>query len=172
MANTFELIASSTVGSGGASAITFSSIPSTYTDLSVALSVRSGASFTRRVLALTFNGSTNDYSDRYLLGNGSAASSGTDSYPQANILIWDAPAATATANTFSNINVYIPNYASTSTYKSVSNDGAAEDNATAGILGLAAGLYSLNTAISSISFAVSGNFVQYSTAYLFGIKSS
>jgi hypothetical protein len=33
MANTFELIASSTVGSGGAANIDFTSIPATYTDL-------------------------------------------------------------------------------------------------------------------------------------------
>ena len=33
MANTYVLISSSTVGSGGAASIDFSSIPATYTDL-------------------------------------------------------------------------------------------------------------------------------------------
>jgi hypothetical protein len=40
MANTFTLIASSTVGSGGAASIDFTSISSTYTDLVVKLSLR------------------------------------------------------------------------------------------------------------------------------------
>ena len=40
MATTFTKIASVTVGSGGASSIDFTSIPSTYTDLCVKLSTR------------------------------------------------------------------------------------------------------------------------------------
>ena len=44
MPNTMTLISSSTVGSGGTASISFSSIPNTYTDLVVKLSVRSTAS--------------------------------------------------------------------------------------------------------------------------------
>ena len=40
MANTYTLIASSTAGSGGAAYIEFTSIPNTYTDLLVMLSLR------------------------------------------------------------------------------------------------------------------------------------
>jgi len=40
MPNTMTLIASSTVGAGGSTAITFSSIPSTYTDLVIKHSLR------------------------------------------------------------------------------------------------------------------------------------
>ena len=173
MPNTYTLIASSTVGAGGAASIDFTSIPATYTDLQVVLSVRSGASYTRRVPTLTVNGSSaNDYRDLYLLGNGSSASSAADTPPQPNMLIWDAPAANATANIFSNISVYIPNYASTTTYKSISSDGVAEDNTTANTMAFVAALYMQNTAISRLTFVVQGNFVQYSTAYLYGIKNS
>ena len=45
MANTYELIASSTVGAGGASSIDFNSIPNTYTDLLVKLSGRSSTGY-------------------------------------------------------------------------------------------------------------------------------
>jgi len=40
MANTYTLIASSTVGSGGAATVSFSSITATYTDLCLLASVR------------------------------------------------------------------------------------------------------------------------------------
>jgi hypothetical protein len=173
MPNTFTLIQAVTVGAGGAASIDFTSIPNTYTDLQVVLSVRSGASFTRRVPTLTVNGSSaNDYRDLYLLGNGSSASSAQDVPPQPNMLIWDAPAANATANTFSNIGVYIPNYASTTTYKSISSDGVTEDNAAANTMAFVAALYMQNTAISRLTFVVQGNFVQHSTAYLYGIVKS
>jgi len=176
MANTFELIASSTVGSGGASDITFSSIPSTYTDICVLLSGRSTASFTRRILRLRINGSstTTDYSGRDLIGSGSAASSGTQAAGDSSyIQIFDLPAANATASTFGNISIYIPNYANSTTYKSVSVDAVAEDNITTAYMSLLAGIYNQNTAITQIYLAPdSGNFAEYSTAYLYGVKSS
>ena len=172
MANTFELINSYTA-TGNVASINFTSIPNTYTDLCVFISGRSGASFTRRVISMTMNGSTaNDYQDRYLLGNGASASTAQDTPPQPNILVWDVPAATSTANTFSNITIYIPNYASTTTYKSISNDGNSENNASSAIVALAAGIYQQNTAITSLGFAVQGDFVQYSTAYLYGVKNA
>jgi hypothetical protein len=175
MATSTTLISSVTVGAGGAASMSFSSIPSTYTDLVMVVSGRSAGAFTRRTINLTINGSstTTDYADKYLLGSGSAASSGQDtSGSQGYLTVWDAPAASATANVFSNCSIYIPNYASTSTYKSVSVDGVGEDNATAAYAGLTAGIYQQNTAITSIAVATQGNFVQYSTAYLYGIKNS
>ncbi len=176
MANTFELIASSTVGSGGAADITFSSIPSTFTDICVLLSGRSTASFTRRILRLRINGSStaSDYTGRDVVGSGSAASSGsqpagTSSYIQ----IYDLPAANATASTFGNISIYIPNYANSTTYKSVSVDAVAEDNITTAYMSLLAGIYNQNTAITQIYLAPdSGNFAEYSTAYLYGVKNA
>ena len=56
MANTYTLIASNTVGSGGAASISFSSIPSTYTDLLVKISTRDNTGSFNDML-LTFNGS-------------------------------------------------------------------------------------------------------------------
>jgi hypothetical protein len=153
----------------------FTSIPSTYTDLVLVVSGRSGAAYTRRTINFTINGSstTTDYADKYLLGSGSAASSATDaSGTQGYLTVWDAPAALATASTFSNCQIYIPNYASTSTYKSVSVDGVGEDNITAAYMGLTAGIYQQNTAITSLSVATQGSFVQYSSAYLYGVSKS
>lgn len=175
MANTFTLIASSTVGSGGAANITFSSIAGTYTDLCVKISGRGDASGTSDAgIKLTFNGNTSSYSHRYLIGTGSAASSGTNAYSvgTASIYAGTMDATTATSNTFSNTEIYIPNYTS-SNYKSVSIDSVDEDNTTLAYAVLIAGLWSNTAAITSVALTpTTGNFVQYSTAYLYGVKSS
>jgi hypothetical protein len=76
---------------------------------------------------------------------------------------------TATANTFASTEIYIPNYTST-TSKSVSIDGVTENNATTSYQTFTAGLSTLSTAITSVSFGLgAGNFVQYSTFSLYGL---
>jgi hypothetical protein len=172
MANTYTLISSVTVGAGGASSIAFSSIPATYTDFKLVLSARTNRSATNNNCFITLNGSSaTNYSDRYLQGSGSAASSASDS-AAVSAYIGGVPGSTATASTFSNIEIYIPNYAGSSS-KSFNVDAVAEDNATAAISNLVAGLWSLTSAITSISIdAATFSFVQYSTAYLYGIKNS
>jgi hypothetical protein len=171
MANTFELIASSTVGSGGASSIAFSSIASTYTDL--CLKVSSRGALTGTLVMVTFNGSGSGYKATWLDGDGSAASSGTNSTTLQNLMAWTQSSST-TANTFGNFEMYIPNYAG-SNYKTISTDYVNENNATGGIAyGLLSNNWSNTAAITSISLAIYGgtNFAQYSTAYLYGIKNS
>jgi hypothetical protein len=170
MANTYTLIASNTVGSGGASSVTFSSIPSTYTDLVVKMSGRSTGGGVNRGSYIAFNGSSTGYTDRYLQGSGSAASSGSAG-GTGNIYLGETDGAGATASTFSNQEIYIPNYTSAN-YKSVSADSVAETNATTQYMSLNAGLWSNTAAITSIVLTTSGNYDQYSTFYLYGIKNS
>jgi len=87
--------------------------------------------------------------------------------------IGDATGASATASTFGNQEVYFPNYAG-ATNKSYSADSAGENNATTAYLTLSAGLWSQTSAITSLEFYDRGvgNFVQYSSAYLYGIIKS
>ena len=174
MANTYTLIASSTVGSGGVADITFSAIPSTYTDLSLIVSARSVFGPTvYEDLRLEFNGSGGTaYSTRMVYGDGSSANSASTS-SNAKIFWSFFSSDAATANTFGSIQIYIPNYAG-SNYKSISSDSAAETNATATVMALASGLWSDTAAITSIKMTTSGavNLMQYTTAYLYGISSS
>ena len=171
MANTFTLIASSTVGVLGAASIDFTSIPSTYTDLCLKVSARGTATANTVNCYATFNSSASGYTDRLLYGNGSVAGS-LSNISTTSLFIGDIPAANYTANTFSGKDTYIPNYAG-STYKSVSLDNVTENNATASYAELDAGLWSNTAAITSISLSVSsGNFAQYSTAYLYGVKNA
>jgi hypothetical protein len=169
MANTYTLIASSTVGSGGASSIDFTSIPSTYTDLVLKISARTTRSGQfSDAISLSINGVSTNQSSRYLEGSGAATGSGTLSSFRTQ-----ATGATATANTFGNSEYYIPNYAG-SAHKSASSDGVSENNATDASAWLVANLWSSTAAINQLTITDlnSATFVQYSTAYLYGVKNA
>ena len=171
MANTFELIASSTVGSGGAASITFSSIPSTYTDLIVQISGRSTVAQLGASLYMRFNGGSTTNTIRNIYGNGSSAASQTQSDAWSGI---DVDGASASANVFANTQIYFPNYAG-STNKSWSAESVIENNATSAYCEMAAGLWANTAAITQIAFTIenaSGNWAQYSTAYLYGVKNA
>lgn len=168
MATTYIAIATTTVGVSGAATITFSSIPQIYTDLLVKISTRSSSidSSSGYYYDVTFNGTSSNRSGRYLQGNGTNIVSGS-------YTLWGVNASSDfTSNTFSNGELYIPNYTS-SNNKSSMLDTVQENNATLSRLVFSAGLWSDSSAITSITFtAASGNFVQYSTATLYGIKNS
>ncbi len=170
MPNTFELIASSVLTSGQTS-IEFTSIAGTYTDLCLKLSLRTDRSAPESALRLTFNNSATGYSNRMIEGNGASAASYTGG--STFIDLGYAPAATATASTFNNHELYIPNYAG-SANKSVSIDAVQENNTSTAYANLIAGLWSNSAAITSIKVVPSTavNFVQYSTAYLYGVKNA
>jgi hypothetical protein len=166
---TFEKIATVDVGLLGAGTIDFTSIPATFTDLAVLISAR-GTSLSSAYGALTFNSVTSGYSERLLYGTGSG--SGQSANTSGSSFVWSnlVVGAGKTANTFSNCQIYIPNYAG-STNKSISCESVTEDNATAADIYVNAGLWSNTSAITSISLAMNvGSFAQYSSATLYGIK--
>lgn len=156
------------VGAGGAPTISFSSIPSTYTDLVLITSLRKSAS-SANVVLMQFNSSSSNFTQRYIDGNGSTTTSASNTSGWAGLII----GTDYTANTFANNSVYITNYAG-STSKSYSVDQVTENNATTSYVGLVAGLWSNSAAINSITLtpADSSNFVQYSTAYLYGVSNA
>lgn len=168
MPNTFTLIASSTVtASGGAANIIFSSIPNTYTDLLLKYSGRETSTGQIRAARVRPNGATTNITGKRIYGAGSSA--GSDS-PTSWLML--GCGSQATANTFGNSELYLPNYNS-SNNKSVSIDAVQEDNSTNNELELIAGLWSQTTAITSLElYPESGNFAQYTTAYLYGIVKS
>lgn len=175
MANTYELIeaqtlsttaASVTLGSGG-------TIPQTYTDLKVVFSVRCDQAVVSNSLGINFNSSSTGYYYKSVYGTGTAVGNDQSSnYSKA--YCGDYVGTSATSNTFSNIEIYIPNYAGANS-KSFSCDSVSENNAAAARANLIAGLWDNSAAITSLviaPFSGTGNFVQYSTFYLYGIKNS
>ena len=172
MPDTFVKIATVTVGSGGASSLGFSSIPSTYTDLCIKFSGRfsndpNSGSNSWVELGFNTDGAAVNNTGKILRGDGTNASSST------NYVYIYIPTSGATANTFSNVDIYIPNYAG-STQKSFLTDSVSENNASFAVAQLAAGLWTGTAAINAFTiYQRSGyTFQQYSTATLYGIKNS
>ena len=171
MATAYELISSVTVSGAGAANIEFTSIPGSYTNLIVLASLRQGGSQTH---GLTFNNdtSTANYVFRRLYGLGSGGAGSDQSSSSGNINPIGVNGSSQTANTFGNLIIYIPNYTS-SNYKSVSCDAVDENNASGNaISALTAGIWNSTSAITSLKITPSTNYVQYSTAYLYGISNA
>ena len=146
--------------------VTFSSIPSTYTDLVVLCSLRSVRTGGGADVVVRFNNSSTGFTNRRLFGSGSSAFSDTNEWTNG-----DSDAYTA--STYSSMQIYIPNYAS-SNNKSWSVDHVLENNATDAYATLAAGLWSNTSAITSIKIydVTTNNWKQYTTATLYGISKS
>jgi hypothetical protein len=163
MTANYVLLEKITVGAAGASSVTFSGIPQTgYTDLVLKISARAVGVDNQ----LTFNGSTTSDSSRYLFGTGTSTISGSDAN---NIQLQGTPQTTFTANTFGNMDIYIPNYTSSNS-KSLSIDSVTENNAAESYQFFGAGLWANSSAITSITITnSSGNYTQYSTFYLYGV---
>lgn len=160
-----------TIGAGGQAAIEFTSIPQTYTDLVIKLSVRSSdTQDTGNVgMNMRINAATTGYSGLVMYGYGSTVGSYASNTQSIGTIITGGAGVTSM---FSNSQVHIPNYAD-SNAKSYSVDGVATINSTTLSESYSIGKNQSSTsAISSLTFTCSsGNFVQYSTATLYGIQS-
>lgn len=150
--------------------VTFSSIPQVYTDLIIKFSARSSKTGTDNDQAnLTFNSSSTGYSDILFYGRGSSAAGASSA---TSYITWAAiiPAASATAGTFSNSEIYIPDYAG-SKNKSLSSDNMQENNSsTDNFVTLLSGLWANSSAITSLTLTCNGgSFVTNSTFTLYGV---
>jgi hypothetical protein len=167
--NSYESIATTTV-STPVSTITFSSIPATYKHLQVRAILRSTASGGEDSFLMRLNSdSGSNYSYHFLSGDGSgvgttAASSSSFIYP------YGIPAASYAANCFGVKIIDLIDYADTNKYKTIKNLTGYEDNSTGGRLALTSGSWRNTGAVSTITFTNSGNFPQYSSFALYGIK--
>ena len=172
MPSTYTLISSSVLGSS-ATSVTFSAIPSTYTDLAIRWSARWDTSGTPNIYC-EFNGDTsNNYSATVMYGYGTGEGSNRQtSQPRAVSGILGS--STATANTFASGEIYIPSYLASqnkplSAYAVTENNSAGTDV----IIQPNAGLWRNTAAITSIKITPqSANFVSGSSFYLYGIKNS
>lgn len=170
--NSFESIATVTVGAGGSSTITFSSIPSTYKHLQIRYIGRSDAATGTLNLQMTHNGDTgSNYAWHRIFGNGTTAGAGGSS-TQALEIIAQVPGSTIGASMFGAGVIDILDYANTSKYKTSRTLGGYEDNSGSGAaIQLFSGLWQSTSAITSIALTLNtGNFIQYSTFALYGVK--
>lgn len=157
--STYTPIATTTLGSA-TSSYTFSSIPSTYTDL--VLIINGTASTTNNHL-IRFNGDTGtNYSTTDLYGDGSSAGSGR--YSNATgIFIGNGSNTNYTKIT------EIMNYSNTTTYKTLLN----RQNAPAEAVATEVGLWRSTAAINSITvYTAAGNMNTGTTLTLYGIQAA
>jgi hypothetical protein len=155
---TYEPIATTTLGSAAAS-YTFSSIPSTYTDLVV---VFNGSTTSAASAYLRMNGDTaSNYSATYLYGNGTTAGSGrTTSVTE--IFLFDTPTSNST-EIFS-----VMNYANTTTYKTAITRGGGAANTVYATVGMRRN----TAAVTSLTIFTGNTFITGSTFTLYGIKAA
>ena len=159
----YESIATVTVGSGGTTSVTFSSIPSTYTHLQIrALSLASSAGASAQ---LEFNGVTTPnavYYTHYLRGSGAAAQAGSTSQDQY------FPDFQGGSSSPGGAILDILDYANTNKYKTTRALSGYDANGS-GYIALTSSLWQSTAAITSINIKYT-TILQYSSFALYGIK--
>ena len=158
--STYTPIATTTLASA-TSTYTFSSIPSTYTDLVL---IYSGSGSGATDLYIQFNGDTaTNYSRTYILGNGTTATSARQS---TNAAILTAYQTTG----IQNAKINVMNYSNTTTYKTTV---AIEAMSTVGVAAVV-GLWRNTAAISSLLIGPTGGQTMSSgtTLTLYGIQAA
>lgn len=167
----YDSIATVTVGSGGTSSVTFSSISQSYTHLELRWIYRmKDYSAEASQAYLYFNGVRNGlYALHILSGNGSSASaSAASGLSETYIRLGTGP--TATANNFGAGVTSILDYTNTSKNKTMRTLGGYDNNGS-GQINLTSGLIPVTAALSSFVITPQdGNFAEYSQFALYGIK--
>lgn len=161
----YESIATTTVGSGGTSFVTFSSIPSTYKHLQIRWmnpTTNVGGN-----VVVNFNNvtSTGSYAFHNVRGNGSTASALGFASGGGNSTLFSNEGLSAGV-------VDILDYADTNKYTVSRILSGNEFNNTSGMVSLGSSLFLNTAAISTIKLTadVSGGWAQYSSIALYGIK--
>jgi hypothetical protein len=155
------------------SSVTLNNIPQTgYTDLKIIVNARSLASVSGDALYGRFNGSSSGYTNRVLYGESTGQGSFAPSITYAHLGY--STGNNLTANTFGNIEIYIPNYTSTAN-KIVSVEAVSESNGSAyqsGIQAINGTIWANSESISSIVFTQesAGSFAANSTFSLYGVS--
>lgn len=167
-ATSYESIATVTVGSGGSSQIDFTSIPSTFTHLQLRgnYSCSTGPGTLRLRVG---NGSIDtglNYAGHQIAGNGSvlqfftAGPSGDSDF-----MLLDSQQTYQWTFTSDYVD-----YANTNKYKTIKHLIGGDNNGS-GFVGLRSSLWMSSSAITNIRiYTQSGNFAQYSSFALYGIK--
>lgn len=168
----YESIATTTVGAGGAADVTFSSIPSTYTHLQFRISAMSSNTNSDfwSVFA-DYNSDSNSANYRYhrLTGDGTSVLSfaGQEAGNRIAYLLTNY-----SGNGYNSIVLDILDYANTNKNKTTRALSGVEGSSRQ-FVELNSGLYVSTSALSTVKFRIQsggGNFLQYSTFALYGIK--
>jgi hypothetical protein len=156
----YQSIATTTIGAGGASSITFSSIPSTYQHLQIRLFSRNSSD--NGTVAMRYNSdSGSNYSFHDLYGTGAAVGV-LGAANQTSVF------ASLTGSTQAAVSIIdILDYANTNKYKTNRSFIGVDYNGS-GYVWFSSGNWRNTAAINSI--VLNATFTQYTSAALYGIK--
>jgi hypothetical protein len=179
--NSYESIATVTVGSGGSSSIEFTSIPSTYTHLQIRGILQTNrSSYIVDVTKIQFNNDTAaNYSDHNLYGGyNTTPNANTSADTSANYMLFQGLNSGVGTNIFTGVVMDILDYANTNKYKTVRNlqgfdvNGTVGTGSLGGTIALSSGNWRSTNAITSVKISmIDGTlFNQYSSLALYGIK--
>lgn len=174
----YFLIERLTVGAGGTSGVVFSSIPQTYKHLQIRAITRmngGGNYYTNWYLRPNNDSTSSMYSNHYLVGNGSTASSAGNGLADNYLVVQFSGAGnTTTSNIFGASIIDVLDYTSTTKLKTFRQLNGVDFNSSspAGQIAFTSQLMNSTSAITSINVLdLNGyNFSQYSTFALYGIK--
>lgn len=175
----FELLQTVSVGSSGASSITFSNIPQNYRHLMIVMSARLNEAVTVNDLLMRFNGDTGtNYTGLHQLrGDGSSASSGYFFGPSASGLYpFPPPGTSMSTSNFGVAVIDLFDYSSTNKRKTMKSNSAIENSANSlGWVFTRSGAWMNSSAIQSVSLSVlnpgAGSLmVQHTVCSLYGVK--
>lgn len=163
--NSYESIATVTVGAGGSSSISFSSIPSTFKHLQIRGFTLSSSPNNNIIVRLNSDSGSN-YSYHALNGTGSIA----ESYGGTSTTFMSAGYTGASSNG----SVFVTDvleYGNTNIYKTIRSLGGIDQNGS-GYINLHSGNWRNTAAVSTITIThgAAVNFNQYSSFALYGIK--
>ena len=156
-----------TVGSAGATSITFSSIPSTYTHLQIRCLAKDTTAVapTFQNFKMTINSNTMTRR-HFLYADGSGIAAGTSTV---NLAIGNIPSAGYTS-IFGAVIIDILDYTNTNKNKTIRSLTGTDANGS-GEIAFYSALYAVNTnAITDLSFSTDTSFAQYTSISLYGIK--
>jgi hypothetical protein len=160
----FESIATVTVGAGGTSAVTFSSIPSTYTHLQVR-ALGKDASIYGAIFMRLNNDTTSNYSRHGVYGDGSSALA----FAAANAPYMNVVTTPVSSGGFGAAVIDILDYTNTNKNKTV-RSLSGNDNNGSGLISLFSGCWFSTSAVSRIDIISDSTIGQYSSFALYGIK--
>jgi hypothetical protein len=166
---TYEPIATLT-GTGSSGTFTFSSIPSTYTDLIISIKAI-GTTNDFGIYGKVNNDSSSLYSSTLIIGRNTAVATqretGLTQYIYGG---WTIGAGTTTV---SQLTIQYLNYSNTTTFKTSLSQYGVRNNAGSTEAGSVTGLYRSTSAINRIDIiAGAGNWATTATATLYGISAA
>ena len=166
-AASYESIATTTVGAGGSSTITFSSILGSYQHLQLRFIAAASTTLPTMYLRLNSDSGAN-YVRHRLQGNGTSASSGVNTGETATYMFGSAGISAAPIFRASVLDIV--DYSSTNKYKTLRALDGGDSNGS-GVMEILSNLWMNTAAITSITLTLDlGNFTQYSSFALYGIK--